>query len=184
MSVKSFKTSGVGVDLAPKGLVLINTTSFSGVASQAVPTVFSSTYENYKIILTLSGATGDGAIFMKLRNGATDSSTGYSTGAPGILETGSGQNQYEAGVTAGFRINTTDNTATADFYSNSIDLYKPFLSNRSSMSMTGCGVNTSGTFFGFAGGGQHNVASSFDGINIIVTAGNISGKVFIYGYNL
>ena len=167
-----------------QGMTLINTTSFSGVASQAVPTVFSATYENYKIIVTFSAVSADGAIFMKLRSGATDSSTGYSTGNPGLTETGVAQNQYEAGITSGFRINTIDNTATADYYSNSIDLYKPFLTNRSSMSLTGVGVNTSGTFFGFAGGGQHTVASSYDGINIIASAGNISGKVSVYGYNL
>ena len=166
------------------GMVLLNTTSFSGVASQAVPTVFSATYENYKIIVTFSAVSADGAIFMKLRSGATDSSTGYSTGNPGLTETGVAQNQYEAGITSGFRINTIDNTATADYYSNSIDLYKPFLTNRSSMSLTGVGVNTSGTFFGFDGGGQHTVASSYDGINIIASAGNISGKVSVYGYNL
>ena len=71
MSVKSFKTSGVGVDLAPKGLVLINTTSFSGVASQVIPTVFSATYDFYKIFLNVVGSSA-GNLDLRMRNGVTD----------------------------------------------------------------------------------------------------------------
>jgi 4-hydroxy-3-methylbut-2-enyl diphosphate reductase IspH len=37
---------------ADPGLVLLNTTSFSAVASQSVNDVFSATYDNYKIIVT------------------------------------------------------------------------------------------------------------------------------------
>jgi hypothetical protein len=36
------------------GLTLINTTSFSGVASQSVNDVFSATYDNYRINLMLT----------------------------------------------------------------------------------------------------------------------------------
>ena len=36
------------------GMVLLNTTSFSGVASQSLTSVFSSTYNAYRIVLTIS----------------------------------------------------------------------------------------------------------------------------------
>ena len=40
------------------GLTLINTTSFSGVASQSVNDVFSSTYDNYRIVFNIdTGST-------------------------------------------------------------------------------------------------------------------------------
>jgi hypothetical protein len=166
------------------GMVLLNTTSFSAVASQAVPTIFSAAYENYKIVLTLSAATIDASLNLKLRSGATDDSTAYSTGANGLTAANVAQNQYESAVTTGFRINTLDSASSGDFYANSIDLYKPFLATRTTFSMTGAGVSTTSAIFGFAGGGLHNVASSFDGFNIVPGSGNISGKVSVYGYNL
>ena len=61
MSVKSFKTSGIKVDLAPQGLVLLNTTSFSAVSSQSINDVFSATYTNYKIVLDTDASDSDTA---------------------------------------------------------------------------------------------------------------------------
>jgi hypothetical protein len=37
--------------------------------------------------------------------------------------------------------------------------------------------------YGMSGGGVHTVGSSFDGLNIIASAGNITGSVSLYGYN-
>jgi hypothetical protein len=43
--------------LEKQGLTLINTTSFSAVASQSIDSVFTSTYENYVIVFDAIGST-------------------------------------------------------------------------------------------------------------------------------
>jgi hypothetical protein len=56
---------------ADPGLVLLNTTSFSAVASQSVNDVFSSTYDNYRIVCEFSSST-DQEIFFRLRASGAD----------------------------------------------------------------------------------------------------------------
>ena len=55
------KTSGTDLDVewgtASSGLTLINTTSFSGVASQSVNDVFSADYKQYRIIFDVKNTT-------------------------------------------------------------------------------------------------------------------------------
>ena len=155
----------------------------SGVASQAVPTIFSATYENYKILITLSSASADAALNFKLRNGVTDSSANYYYGILGLTPANAAQNMYNSNIGTGFQFGTSD-AGTTDFYAATIDLFKPFLAVRTSYAVSGHALNTSGASFGFAGGGHHDNANSFDSINIVPTAGNISGKVSVYGYNL
>ena len=41
------------------GMVLLNTTSFSGVSSQSFNNVFNASYENYKIIINLTDNTSN-----------------------------------------------------------------------------------------------------------------------------
>ena len=75
------KTSGTDLDVEwgtpSSGLTLINTTSFSGVTTQSVNSVFSSTYDNYHIQVYLSSGPASGNLTLKLRASGTDTSTGY-----------------------------------------------------------------------------------------------------------
>jgi hypothetical protein len=59
------------------GLTLIKTQSFSAVASSSVDDVFSTTYDNYRIILDITDFTSDATVFAKLRVSGTDSSASY-----------------------------------------------------------------------------------------------------------
>jgi hypothetical protein len=56
---------------ADPGLVLLNTTSFSAVASQSVNDVFSATYDNYRIVCEFSSST-DQEVFFRLRASGAD----------------------------------------------------------------------------------------------------------------
>jgi hypothetical protein len=49
--VAGLNQDGVWSGTAEPGLVLLNTTSFSGVSSQSVNDVFSTTYQNYRVII-------------------------------------------------------------------------------------------------------------------------------------
>jgi hypothetical protein len=184
MSVKSFKTSGVGVDLAPQGLVLINTTSFSGVSSQSINDVFSATYQNYRIILNFATSATDSAISFRLRVSGTDNSsnnyywsTHYNSST---TETVSGNKS--TGLTN--RWDFSDG-ANVDGGSNvSVDMFNPFLSKRTAFT----GMNTyiasaDNINYTVVRAGATSVNTSYTGFTLLPISGNFTGTVSVYGYN-
>ena len=77
MAIKTASGSSLSNSLS-SGLVLLNTTSFSGVASQSFNNVFTTTYSAYKIVTNLTTTTPDPAyLLMRLRGSGTDVTTGY-----------------------------------------------------------------------------------------------------------
>jgi hypothetical protein len=173
---------GVGSD---SGLIHINTTDFSAVGSQAV-TFASATYKNYKIKLDITSFSVDANVLLKMRSGATDDSTNY-TFVNNIANawTGAVTQSRDNAATGGINLGSLENAATNHSYSWNIDL--SYLFESAFTTLTGDGVfvvaGTSGADFLSSNlGGRHGVASSFNGINIIASSGNITGKVSIYGY--
>jgi hypothetical protein len=160
------------------GMVLLNTTSFSGVASQSFNNVFSATYESYKIIAQLTISTGSN-IFIKLRASGTDSSTGYL-----------GNSVYTYSNSSTITVTNSNNTATGlliDAYSPSIlnlDFVKPFLAEKTIMTGMAAGFTSDPRVIGGFDTLVHNVSTSYDGFTLInAGAATITGKVSVYGYN-
>jgi hypothetical protein len=188
MSVKSFKTSGVGVDLAPKGLVLINTTSFSGVSSQALTSFASSTYDNYRIMLTVySNSLTDSTVHMKLRSGVTDNSSAlYSTAAFTKTRTNVDSAFAQSDITNGIRMFQLDNGGGADSLSYTsiiIDLFDIFATRHTKVVFSGNFLSNSTLPSVVTGMGLHGVVASYDGVNIISDGATITGSLSVYGYN-
>ena len=73
-----------------QGLTLINTTSFSGVSSQAINTVFNSTYTNYRVFFNIK-LSSDTDVYLRVRSGTTDlsSASAYLYGRYYVGETSS-----------------------------------------------------------------------------------------------
>ena len=165
------------------GMVLLNTTSFSGVASQSVNDVFSATYENYKIIITISDLSVDGTTRLKLRVSGTDSSASYYSAYNGIAVDGAGFTFTENNVSTGMVVTSGDG-GTDNIYSYAGDILKPFLAVSTLMSGISTSSKSDGTFVGMPGATAHQVATSYTGFSIIPASGTITGKVSVYGYNL
>jgi hypothetical protein len=182
MAIKTASGSGLTNSLS-SGLVLLNTTSFSGVASQAVPTIFSPTYANYLVTIHTNSPTADNSYYLKLRVGATDTSTGYFWSYYGVRATSTANQGTSANDTAGFYIGDHDLGSQRSFYSASINIFGPNLANATSVHGQFSGLNTGGAQYLLSNGGWHDSLTQFDGFNIIPTAGNISGTVKTYGYN-
>jgi|LakMenE18May11ns_1017448.scaffolds.fasta_scaffold9550547_2 hypothetical protein len=158
------------------GLVLLNTTSFSAVASQSINDVFSATYDNYKIIFSdLVSTAASSTITMRLRvSGADNSDNAYRFGrlviGAGVSQTLANENN--AGTTAWtiFFASTTKIGAV-------IDLWQPFAS------VPTIGVDfSSGGFFDIRGLNFSNT-TSFTGFSFISNTGDLTGKVSVYGYS-
>jgi hypothetical protein len=170
--VPSWATPSAGA----QGLTLISATSCSAVSSQAI-TAFSSTYDNYRIIISGS-STADNAVFMKLRSGSTDSSTGYYYYLNRWFSSNASQQVPVANGTSGFEVTQTFNGCWA-----TVDLLQPFTTNRTGLGSTGSNFDTTATrSVSLFNAGMHNATTSYDGINCIWSAGAFTGTIFVYGY--
>jgi hypothetical protein len=159
------------------GMVLLNTTSFSGVATQSINDVFSATYENYVVFLIMQTSSTSDLQFRWRVSGADDTNAVYNYQIAGLTTSNTASNLAATTQTlnkfsAGF--NNT-NTATQ------LNFYKPFASDRSFFTSNSVGVNSSTLGTTFTGSGQFTNTTSFTGFTLYAAAGNITGTVRVYG---
>ena len=179
----AIRTLGQDIDTtlgvyAQSGLVKLNTTTFSAVASQSISDVFSTTYTNYRVLVNLDTNSAGALVQMRMRvSGADNSTTNYahvsyrnrmgSTSFAAYTKTADGNTLF-------YLINEAQTeTATVSF-----DLFNPFASEYTQLH--GIGTNNQDTF-GFAG--SFNATTSFTGFTLLVGAGTMTGSVSVYGYN-
>jgi hypothetical protein len=163
------------------GLTLINTTSFSGVSSQSISDVFSSTYANYKIVLSNLKQNPYQTISMRLRVSGSDNST---------------SNYYHRAIRA---TSTTFDTISANAQSSwDIRATSPNVGMGMAIyDITNPNLTANTIMYGnitytddditairvFNGGFYFNDTTSFTGFTLI-GSGNITGRVSVYGYNI
>jgi len=155
--------------------------TFSGVSSVSVNECFNATYDNYKIIVTISDLSVDGTTRLKLRVGGTDSSASYYSAYNGIAADSAAFTFGENNVTTGMVITTGDG-GVDNIYSYTGDILKPFLTASTLMSGISTSSKSDGTFVGMPGSAAHQVATSYTSFTIIPASGTITGTVRIYGY--
>jgi len=166
------------------GMVLLNTTSFSGVASVSLPQdTFTSTYDNYRIMFTITALTADANLSMKFRIAGVDTSNDYYSGFAQTTAGGVVSARNTNGG-AGVILSELDLANNFTCYHFNLDIMSPKITGRTPFSGSGTGITqNSSNFLGYAGGGFHFLSASFDSASFIASAGNISGKVMAYGYN-
>jgi hypothetical protein len=156
------------------GLVLVAESSFSAVSSVSVDGCFTSDYDNYRVLLDVSGSA-DGEVLVRLRSASSD----YTT-----------NNHVYQHVTAS---NTTINGARVTAATGIAVVF-----SRSELST--CGFEVHGpalvrpTHFHSVGfydaevpvlrnySGYHPSAASYDGFTIYPASGTLTGSLSVYGY--
>lgn len=166
----------------PGGLSLISSTSFTSVGSHTPGVVFSSTYINYKILIEITSCTSDATLYMKMRSDSTDNSSTYNWSMNGLSNANATVNQSGSVQTTGFFVMTVD-TGLSDYYSARIDLFKPFEAVRTTGLIQSQMLSTASVVQSANGGYVHEQAASYNSINLIASAGNMTGRLWIYGYN-
>jgi hypothetical protein len=156
------------------GLVFIQKGTFSASTAVNVNSCFSSTYDNYRILVKVTGASVvNGEVRLRMRSGTTDNTTSnynyqrlyaQNTSVGGSAAT----NQTSA-------IMGPQNTALSW---NVTDMASPFLAENTLYSTVSMYNQTHIDNFS----GAHKVASSFDGFTMFPDSGNITGEVWVYGY--
>jgi hypothetical protein len=155
----------------------------SAVASQSAPAnTFSATYENYLLLLNLtSNSANDGLVRLRLRSGSTDATTSYYFGRVGLTTGGTTKNLAGDNL-AFFDLLQQDNTVVG--YSHvAVQIFSPFLSQKTKISYTGTATDDTSSVFGMAGGGVLDNTTSYDSFTILNQNGTSTGKMSVYGYN-
>jgi hypothetical protein len=162
------------------GLVLLNTTSFSGVTSQSVNDVFSATYDIY-YILTNIDAPGSANLTFRLRASGSDLSSSVYTN-----QTLSATN---TSISASRSTGTSGNLGSLRGKDLAVQMLiaNPFRTVEKSCIVQQTdfsGSNVTGTELNDARVGIDS-ALSYTGFTIISSvASYLTGKVSVYGYNL
>ena len=159
------------------GMVLLNTTSFSAVASQSVNDVFSSTYENYLILGNNIQSTSGGNITMRLRvGGADNSSANYNRGY--VIWTGSSLSGADENAATSWTIGRGDVSLSSAF---NIQLNSPFTATYTSGIGHWSLLNSTDPYYVGQSLGT-TVTTSYTGFTLF-PSGNMTGSVSVYGYN-
>ncbi len=162
---------GNAATLEKQGLTLIKTTSFSATAAENVDSLFSSTYENYRIIIRASHSGG--VLKMQGRVAGSTIATDYG---------------YQRLIADNTSVTTARSSAQSDWYIAEdfsdksqivIELGGPNIAEKT----TGFVINSRGLNTLNVLSLIHGLTSQFDGIRIYPTSGTMTGTISVYGYN-
>jgi hypothetical protein len=160
------------------GLVLLNTTSFSGVASQSINDVFSATYDSYRILINQYGTAAGQLRFRYRVSGTDNSATNYRQQIFG----GDGSLAF-AGRDTGLTFHLPGRTKNGVSCISIFDVINPFPSTLRAQQVGSYNDNTDGSIAAVSIASQLDVGTSYTGFTILAESGNMTGKVSVYGYN-
>ena len=168
----------VAAAASTSGLTLINTTTFTNVASVSLPDgTFNSTYANYRIVTDFQALTSGADTSMRVRASGTDLTTStYNYGRIFVGVYSSVALGSENNLTATF-INIGSTRTTVGVGGNfNLDIHAPMLARRTSVMGGGVGsaVNLTGAIV--------DNATAYDSLTFFVTGENITGTIRAYGY--
>jgi hypothetical protein len=166
---------------AAGGLTLIATESFSAVSSVSINGCFTSTYDNYRLMLRIPTASTSQTITFRYRASGTDNSSAYQTSQSGSYQSTTVFGGANAGQSAG----VLGFTSTNDRFGVTADILSPQNANSTIFAGLGIGLDAQSpqnadtgwriTFI-------HTGTNVFDGLSVIASSGTITGTLRIYGY--
>jgi hypothetical protein len=164
------------------GMVLLNTTSFSGVASQTINDVFSATYDNYYIMVSGVSDTTSNGLFLRMRVAGADNTSSnyywsniYNTSTSPFTVVGNGSSG--AGTSWELADAGTRNMAAEAI------IYRPFLSTFNTAYKRSTQLTDASRNYQWSGGGGMTVNTSYTGFTIFLSANLMTGSVQTYGFN-
>lgn len=163
------------------GLVLINTTSFTGVSSVSLPaSTFSATYDNYRVVMNVDSSAASVGFNVRMRAAGTDNtSSNYIW-----VRYGQTQGGYSGPVAGGSLVTAIGITAISGTYTTSslLDFLMPFNSSyNTNIQFAGGYFDSTSNYLAQSGFGFTSVTTSYDSATFYPDSGTISGVVSVYG---
>ena len=161
-----------GLTYITGGALTTSATNFAGC--------FTSTYDNYRIVMSSLAFSSNDSIFWRILTGTTPITavnyayaySGYTEGNVAKNEGGTSQDKAYMGVTA-----TVTGSATASL---SMDIYAPALAQRTLATISALSIDSS--YYHRTGMTSHNLQTAYDGIRFFTNGATLTGNVAIYGY--
>jgi hypothetical protein len=157
--------------------------TFSGCSSVSLNGCFSSSYENYKVLLRVTSISADQSIYVKMRASGTDNSTAYYYSGYGVSGTSTVYTNGASAQTTGHFIGNTDGLTNSSYYGWDMHFFDPFAAKPTPLIAHYIGTTTAGLIYGMTTTAWHDVSTSYDSISIIANTGNFTGTISVYGYN-
>jgi hypothetical protein len=176
MTVKGLKTQTLQTADNVSGLVLLNTTSFSGVASQSINDVFSATYTNYLINAEIIADTSRTLTFRYRVAGADNSTSIYQSQTMNAFSTTVGGARVNNASSGSFGY--VDQNGRAGF---TCFVFNPFASQRSTYRMASNLLSSTGVE-NYTVTNSYDATTSFTGFTILSSGGTgLTGSISVYG---
>jgi hypothetical protein len=167
------------VSLGGSGFVVVKAeTAFSAASSVTIDNVFTATYRNYKILVNYTSSTTAGPR-LRMRVGGSSTSTAtyneqYVLGADSTASASRGASATSIAV--GGNTNGSFNSSME------ITIYNPQIATPTtvhSLNMNSQGAYTTPVMAVF--GGNQSGSTSFDGIELFLSSGTLTGNYTVYG---
>ena len=167
----SIAYSGTSASIGANGSV-----EFSAVSQLRLNGVFSADYDNYLVAQRqVYSTTTANILYVRFSVGGTDNSTASSYVQQNLNANGTTVSAIRNTADIG-RISLVDGDANDGFVAN---VYGPYLAQPTAWRSIICGGSDGARFYDYAG--THNQSTSYDGFNITVDTGSVSGLVSVYG---
>ena len=163
---------------AKTGLVLLNTTAFSAVASQSISDVFSSSYTNYFIAVDVTGSAGTGLRLRFRASGSDETGANYAR-----------FNNYVTPSSGPLRATATAQTTmdlcylTTTLTTMDAWIFNPNNTKISQVQGLANSWTSTADFEGASFSGVLNNTTAYTGFTLYPQTGTFSGTISTYGVN-
>lgn len=164
--------SSVAVGSGTGSASSLGTVTFSGASSVSLNGIFTSTYDNYRIVLKATD-TGTNSVSFRVRASGTDlSTTTYGRSQYGFTFAGAIDSDSQASSTS-----ITIARANGSIFAADATVFSPFLSENTRLVSQFVDSTRGDSAWGYV-----NNSTSYDGFTI--TGTSMTGTVSVYGYTI
>lgn len=166
---------------ASNALVLLNTTSFTTQSTVSIDNVFSSTYENYRIVLKATTST-EANIAIRLRSAGSDD-----TGANYFYQYAGYADSTAFGGIQSSQIEWIQGAGGRRWHTMQADLLSPNIADVTFMLSvngdrgTNAGINLNNRVV--TTNHWNTTSTQYTGLSFVASSGTTTGTVSVYGYN-
>jgi mevalonate kinase len=186
--MKLIVPSSVSVGSGTGSVATQGTVTFSGASSVSINGAFTSAYENYKLLITISSTSAnDAEVRIRLRASGTDTTSANYNHANYAFRSNNTANNYGAAGLTNMPFGQIESafSANANYFYN-IDISQPQLAVNTKIVYTGQDTDGSSNYVSRGGGGLLNLTTQYDGITFYNdnASGTLTGTARVYGYKI
>jgi hypothetical protein len=168
----SIAYTGTSATISANGSV-----SFSACSVLSLNDVFTSNYDNYRVIIGPVTATTSAGILYRLRVSGSDNSTASSYVDEQLVASGTDVTGSRYSRDSGYVARASSSSTPSGFI---VDFYGPYLTQPTAWRSVSTEAFNSARIVDLAG--THNQSTAYDGFTLISNAGqNATGRVAVYG---